>query len=668
MRDRRRARRRRRRRSCSTSRRRSSTRRAPTTCSPRSPGSTHDLGTTVVLAEHRLERAAPLADRAVLVDGGARRHARRARRRCSRRYPGAPSVTRLGRAARLGPAAAHRARRPRAARSRAPLDLAAARRRRRRARTPGEPLVRGARACGSSSAAAPCCATCRPRPARGRRRRAARPQRLGQDHAAARARRAARRRRAARVDAHERRRVRAAEPEHHAVRADRAARARGDAAAARPHRRRRGRPLARRARHSARSPTATRAASRAASANGSRSPRSRSAARRCCCSTSRPAAWTRRRAPRSSTRCARTSTAAARSCSPPTTSSSRRACATHAVVLGDGEVVADGDARARARRLAVRAAGAAGAAAVPHRRGSRRGAGPPMTASSPLARAPAPPRACGRSSCTRSMVVRRRGRVPLPVLAPGDRARRARRTAATRRSSPRSSARWSWSAVTLEVRRGTMNGATVAILGMLAAVAGPAAAHRPARRRQRHLLPHRARRRRVRPAVRAAARAVRDGGVGGHHRRHRAVAAVPDARARLDGRGRRLRSASSPRRLRPVGSRWSRSPRTAGCWGFLYGAIMNLWFWPFARGGALDWAPGLGLGATLAPLLVVLRRDVARRGTPPPRSPTPLLDPRDRPRAHAHPPPLRPPPRPRRRLRRRPTLPHRRTGVSERRR
>ena len=29
-----------------------------------------DLGTTVVLAEHRLERAAPLADRAVLVDGG----------------------------------------------------------------------------------------------------------------------------------------------------------------------------------------------------------------------------------------------------------------------------------------------------------------------------------------------------------------------------------------------------------------------------------------------------------------------------------------------------------------------------------------------------------------------------------------------------------------------
>ena len=36
----------------------------------------HDLGTTVVLAEHRLERAAPLADRAVVVAGGCRRCAR----------------------------------------------------------------------------------------------------------------------------------------------------------------------------------------------------------------------------------------------------------------------------------------------------------------------------------------------------------------------------------------------------------------------------------------------------------------------------------------------------------------------------------------------------------------------------------------------------------------
>ncbi|HET9442468.1 MAG TPA: ATP-binding cassette domain-containing protein [Acidimicrobiales bacterium] len=55
-----------------------------------------DLGTTVVVAEHRLERAAPLADRVVVVEAG----------RVGRpgppaeilaRYAGAPSVTRLGR-------------------------------------------------------------------------------------------------------------------------------------------------------------------------------------------------------------------------------------------------------------------------------------------------------------------------------------------------------------------------------------------------------------------------------------------------------------------------------------------------------------------------------------------------------------------------------------------
>lgn len=42
----------------------------------------------------------------------------------------------------------------------------------------------------------------------------------------------------------------------------------------------------------------------------------------------------------------------------------------------------------------------------------------------------------------------------------------------------------------------------------------------------------------------------------------------------------------------------------AGLWGFLFGAIMNLWFWPFAAPAApidagLYWAPGLGLGETV---------------------------------------------------------------------
>jgi energy-coupling factor transport system substrate-specific component len=36
-------------------------------------------------------------------------------------------------------------------------------------------------------------------------------------------------------------------------------------------------------------------------------------------------------------------------------------------------------------------------------------------------------------------------------------------------------------------------------------------------------------------------------------------------------------------------------------WGLLYGAIINIYFWPFAVGPAAQtWAPGIGLGETLA--------------------------------------------------------------------
>lgn len=36
-------------------------------------------------------------------------------------------------------------------------------------------------------------------------------------------------------------------------------------------------------------------------------------------------------------------------------------------------------------------------------------------------------------------------------------------------------------------------------------------------------------------------------------------------------------------------------------WGFVYGAVMNLWFWPFIRdGGPLSWAPGMGTVDTIA--------------------------------------------------------------------
>jgi energy-coupling factor transport system substrate-specific component len=35
------------------------------------------------------------------------------------------------------------------------------------------------------------------------------------------------------------------------------------------------------------------------------------------------------------------------------------------------------------------------------------------------------------------------------------------------------------------------------------------------------------------------------------------------------------------------------------CWGLLFGALMNLWFWPFSPPGELAWQPGMGLGETL---------------------------------------------------------------------
>ena len=34
-------------------------------------------------------------------------------------------------------------------------------------------------------------------------------------------------------------------------------------------------------------------------------------------------------------------------------------------------------------------------------------------------------------------------------------------------------------------------------------------------------------------------------------------------------------------------------------WGLLFGALMNLWFWPFSPPGDLAWSPGMGLGETL---------------------------------------------------------------------
>ena len=152
-------------------------------------------------------------------------------------------------------------------------------------------------------------------------------------------------------------------------------------------------------------------------------------------------------------------------------------------------------------------------------------------------------------------------------------------------------------AVMLEVRRGTMNGATVAILGMLSAVAGllrlidlpgggsgifflvvlAGAAFGP---RFGFLL----------GLCAMAVSAVLTGGIGPW---------LPFQMLALGwmGAGAGWLGVITAR-LRPT---WEVELLAAygWIWGFLYGAIMNLWFWPFARGGALDWIPGMGLGATL---------------------------------------------------------------------
>ena len=175
-------------------------------------------------------------------------------------------------------------------------------------------------------------------------------------------------------------------------------------------------------------------------------------------------------------------------------------------------------------------------------------------------------------------------------------------------------------AVMLEVRRGTMNGATIAILGMLAACAGllrlidlpgggsgifflivlAGAAFGP---RFGLLL----------GLCAMAVSAIITGGIGPW---------LPFQMLALGWMG------AGAGFVGLLTQRWDPRLEVVGLavygwvWGFLYGAIMNLWFWPFERGGALDWHPGLEPRRDAAPLLAVLRGDVTRAGTPRPPSRT----------------------------------------------
>lgn len=152
-------------------------------------------------------------------------------------------------------------------------------------------------------------------------------------------------------------------------------------------------------------------------------------------------------------------------------------------------------------------------------------------------------------------------------------------------------------AVTLEVRRGTMNGATVALLGMLSALAGlmklldlpgggsglfflvilAGAAFGP---RFGLLL----------GLTSFVVSAVLSSGIGPWLPFQMLVLGWMGAGAGLLGRV----TAHLDRRVEVVvlaAYGW--------VWGFVFGAVMNLWFWPFVRDGSdLSWEPGMSLADT----------------------------------------------------------------------
>lgn len=154
-------------------------------------------------------------------------------------------------------------------------------------------------------------------------------------------------------------------------------------------------------------------------------------------------------------------------------------------------------------------------------------------------------------------------------------------------------------AVTLELRRGSMNGATVAVLGVLSASAGllrladlpgggsgifflvllAGAAFGP---RFGMLL----------GLCAMATSAILTGGIGPWLPFQMLTLGWMGGAAGLAGRAtRRLPPRVEVVALAAVG--W--------VWGFAFGAVMNLWFWPFgATQGPLSWEPGLSFTTTLS--------------------------------------------------------------------
>jgi len=153
-------------------------------------------------------------------------------------------------------------------------------------------------------------------------------------------------------------------------------------------------------------------------------------------------------------------------------------------------------------------------------------------------------------------------------------------------------------AMVLEVRRGSMNGATIAILGVLGASAGllrlldlPGGgsgifflivlAGAAFGARFGLLL----------GLTAMATSAIITGGVGPWLPFQMLALGWMGAGAGLVG--------TATRRL-PIKVEVAALAAYGWVWGFGYGAIMNLWFWPFVvDAGALSWAPGMSFSATL---------------------------------------------------------------------
>ena len=153
-------------------------------------------------------------------------------------------------------------------------------------------------------------------------------------------------------------------------------------------------------------------------------------------------------------------------------------------------------------------------------------------------------------------------------------------------------------AVTLEVRRGTMHGATIAVLGVLSAAAGLLRLlDLPGGGSGMFFLvllagaAFGARFGLLLGLCTMAVSAVVTGGIGPWLPFQMLGLAWMGASAGLLGAA----TARLPARVEVAvlaAFGW--------VWGFLYGAVMNLWFWPFAIGeGPLSWKPDLSLAETI---------------------------------------------------------------------